>query len=203
MPIQFKYPDDPVRISAEYLKKLSTTYAPGRWLAQWKYDGWRCPIYKDAGEFKFYAKRSTTSERDKPPPQHLIDALHAHNIPDGCAFDAEWMGPRDIKGILNGKHYFVLFDMVYHEGDLLNDVRFDERLKLLKQTVTPSELVQICETRASEWDKMFEESKQDWLTEGIVLREADSGLIAHPNASHDNPCWYKCKWRDIHEATKF
>jgi len=37
------------------------------------------------------------------------------------------------------------------------------------------------------------------LLEGIVLKRADSPLVAKA----DNPFWYKVKYRDIHEPTKF
>ena len=128
--IKFRYPDDPLRVSVDHLKKLQDK-EPGRWMAQFKYDGWRCPIYKFDGSFHFYAKRSTTSERDKPPPASLVAELEKLNLPDGCAFDAEWMGPRDIKGLLKGRHYFVLFDMTYHNGIWIGDQRFDKRFALM------------------------------------------------------------------------
>ena len=69
--------------------------------------------------------------------------------------------------------------------------------------VKPTDQVQIAETRPNGWVEMFEGSKQDWLTEGIVLRESDSPLIGNNTSSKDNPCWLKVKWRDIHEATNY
>lgn len=203
MPIPFRYPDNAVRISDVYLKEISAKYKPGTFLSQFKTDGWRCPVYRDGGEFKFYAKRGRTTERDKPPPEYLVKALLEMDIPDGCAFDAEWMGPRDIKGILNGRHYLILFDLMYHDGKWIGDQRFDKRFETLKSLIKPTELIQVAETRPSGWFEMFEESKQDWLNEGIILREADSKLEGHPNSPHEGNATFKVKWRDIHEATKF
>lgn len=199
-----RYPDDPVRVSDVELKRMAETKAPGSWLGQFKYDGHRCVCSFDEGRWKFYAKRSKArAERDHQPPDSLVAEMSKIVVPEGTVFDAEWMGPRDIKGILKGRHYFVLFDVMYHDGSWLGDQRFDKRLETLNALVKPSELVQVAETRAAGWDKMFEESKENWLTEGIVLREADSILKGDIKAAQKNPFILKVKWRDIHEATNY
>jgi len=211
MAIAFRYPDDPVRISQDRLKKLSDTRKPGSLLAQLKFDGWRCPMYKIDGRWQFYAKREGTTERDKPPPDHLVRQLDALGLPDGVAFDGEWMGPRDVYRVLTGKHYFVLFDMMYFDGQWQGDVPFSQRVANLKTLIGlhrgkakgDTSLIEVAQTVDSNWNAMFEESKKNPLTEGIVLREADSWLIGDPRAAKDNALWMKVKWRDIKEPAKY
>jgi ATP-dependent DNA ligase len=59
--------------------------------------------------------------------------------------------------------------------------------------------IELVRTRDHDWIQMYAETMRDPLLEGIVLKRADSRLVS----KSDNPFWYKVKYRDIHEPTKF
>lgn len=210
MKIQFRFPDDPMRISSDYLKRLSDEKKPGTWIAQPKYDGWRRPAYKIDGKWTFFAKRGTGEESKRTPPPDISRALDALDLPDGTAFDAEWMGPRDINGLLKGRHYLVLFDLQYQAGEWLGAVPFEERLKRMRKMlhdakyyVGDASFINVAPTVDSDWFKYYTEMTKDPLVEGIVLKEASGGLVGDYAKAKDNGSWYKVKYRDIHENTKF
>lgn len=207
----FRFPDCPVRISQDRLKLLSDTRKPGSLLAQPKFDGYRAVMLRDNGKWGFYAKHSDRRERAKTPPDHLVRQLDALGLPDGVALDGEWMGLRDVYNVLKGKHFFVLFDMMYFDGQWQGDLPFKQRFANLKTLLElhkgkakgDTSLIEVAQTVDSNWNAMFEESKKNPLTEGIVLREADSWLIGDPKDAKDNPLMMKVKWRDIKEPAKY
>jgi ATP-dependent DNA ligase len=200
-----------MRVSEDFLRKMQDEKAPGTWIAQPKYDGWRRPAYKADGRWRFHAKRGTGDEAKRTPPPDVAAALDALALPDGTALDAEWMGPRDIYGKLAGRNYLVVFDMPYHGGVWQGAVPFAERLASMTTLIAlarakagkAAELVQVAPSADRGWHDYFAQQKQDPLTEGVVLKEACSLLVGDLQKARDNGGWYKVKYRDIHEATKF
>lgn len=206
----FRFPDDPNRISLDYLKQLEDETPQGELIGQIKSDGWRRPGYKINGVWKFFAKRGTGEEAAKTPPADLVHELASMAWPDNVALDMEWMGPR-CKDHLKGQHHFRIFDLLYVGGVWQGKIQFKERYAKLQAMVEearrkgrgPSDRIVLVETRTSNLCEWFKEQKDDPLSEGLVVRRAGSGLVGNSRTNSTNPQWFKIKYRDIKEATLF
>jgi ATP-dependent DNA ligase len=209
MPLAFRPINNPRRVSHEYLLRMAREEVPGSWLAQPKYDGWRCQGYKSGGQWSFYSKSGEPSL--KLPPQDLLGELAGLFAgQDGVALDMEWMGPRckdELRARYGhgGYNGFRVFDLLYLNGLWLGDDPFSQRYANLKTIMELSKAkfeaprIELAPAVDRGWDELFEECKRDDLTEGIVLRRAASKLVCR----EDNPFWLKVKWRSIHEKAQF
>jgi ATP-dependent DNA ligase len=105
--------------------------------------------------------------------------------------------------LLNGRHYIILFDMVYYNGQWQGDVPYEQRYANLKtmfnlhkakaKVETPNIILEPIVEMG--FVNMFNQSKSMPLTEGVVLKRKDSKLKGGLNKAVDNPLWLKCKWR--------
>jgi hypothetical protein len=195
----YRRPDDPRRVSWDFVKKLDQEDAPGTWLAQKKSDGWRRLAYRRRGTWAYYSKHDREA---KSPPGDLVAEFESLPWPDNVAFDMEWVGPRCVD-VLRGRHEFRVHDLLYMNGIWQGDVTFLRRHEALAKLFKGSERVSLTPVVGENLYKLFEEQKEDPLSEGIVIRRAGSGLIGDPRKVHDNPSWFKCKYRDIKEPTAF
>ncbi len=199
MSLIFRYPDSPILTGPAELMRIERE-EPGRHVAQFKWDGWRRPIYISDGKIELYSKHDFQAK--KHPPRELIEEIKALGFPDGTAFDAEWMGLRETE-LLNGRHYMVLFDMLYFNGQWQGELSYDERYSNLKtlfelhkaraKVQTPNIILE--PVREVGLLAMYEESKLNPLTEGIVIKRRASKLKGKFTGSAENPNWLKCKWR--------
>lgn len=207
--MEFRWPDDPQRIPSDFLKRLDQDYPAGTFLAQKKWDDYRRPIYKVAGKWEFHAKRN--EEAKKLPPPDLIRELDALELPDGTALDMGWVGPRDVFKTLRGRNFMVAWDMPFWQGQWQGSVPFSQRYANLKTILgiakakvgNAAERVLVVPIQTANFFQFFEEQKQDPLSEGIVIRRADSGLVGGWRGPEKNPAWFKAKYRDIKEPTAF
>jgi ATP-dependent DNA ligase len=170
----------------------------GKWYAQFKWDGWRRPIYISDGQVNFYSKHDFQAK--DLPPYALQQEFRDLGFPEGTAFDAEWMGKR-CTAQLGGRHYFILFDLLYFNSKWMGDLPYSERYLILKNLVEKHkekvDAPNIVLEPISELGflAMFECSKSMPLTEGIVLKGKDSKLKGNVLKSAENGFWLKCKWR--------
>lgn len=209
MPLAFRPMNNPCRVSRDFLRRMDQEEVPGSWLAQPKYDGWRCQGYKSDGRWTFYAKSGEPSGR--LPPQDLRDELAALFADrDGMALDMEWVGPRckdELRARYGAGGYdgFRAFDLLYLDGLWLGNDPFSRRYARLEAVMAqgkarvPAPRVELAPCADRGWDGMFEETTRDGLTEGVVLRRATSKIVL----GGDNPGWLKVKWRNVHEKTLF
>lgn len=211
MSMIFRYPDDPMRVSDDFLKKLEDKSKPGDLIVQYKWDDWRLMASKDSGAWHFFAKRGGKEDRAKKPPDHLVRQLEALEIPDGTCLDMGWVGPRDPYKVLNGKHFFVVWDLMYWNFQWQGGSPYKDRLKFLSvvlathkaRTKSPTDMIEIVQSNPLSPVAMFEESKKHPEYEGVVVKKAMSKLLGGFSKADDNPGWYKVKYRDIKEATAF
>ena len=205
-------PNNPVRITWDRLKELAGKESEaGRRKAQDKHDGWRRPAYKISGTWTLQSKGTGKQAAIAVPPDLMRELADLFFDFDNIAIDMEWVGPRNKDALREryGREYHGLriFDIMYLNGQWLGNMPLSERWANL---VTIYELcrakrpeaakrILLVRTWDADWDKMFEETMKDPLLEGIVLKRSDSLLYE----SSDNPYWFKVKYRDIHEATKF
>ena len=191
--MQYHWPDDPIQIPPHELYRLLKE-EPGTRVGQFKWDGWRKPAYYSEGEWVLHAKRN---EQRLPPPAELLAALRTWKVPEQTALDLEWMGPRAVAET-QGRHWFKAFDILYDRGEWLGSVGFMARHRLLCnlfQHCPPPAIVEFTEVQGGDLVEMFHESKGIPITEGIVVRHKDSGLVGDLCRPVDNPLWNKVKWR--------
>jgi len=196
--MQYHFPDDPRQIPPAALYELEKE-EPGRRMAQLKWDGFRRPAYKNLDHWTLHAKHS---QQKLPPPQSLLAELDALAIPNDTAFDMEWMGNRAVANT-NGRHWFVVFDLLYDNGEWLGETPFEERYsrlsRLLQEAKNASKLptpnIELGIATGTSLMDLFEKSKTMPLTEGIVTRTKESGLIGNLFDVTKNPLWNKIKWR--------
>lgn len=208
--MNFRIINNPVRVSQDFLKRLSDAARPGEWIGQLKHDGWRRPAYKINGAWHFQSKTSGGEEGTRPIPSDLVREISTlFKDVDNLAIDMEWIGNRckdELRAIYGaGYNGFRVFDLLFLEGKWLGEQPVSERLASLRtiyevaRAKNPAPRIELVESHDRGWDKLFEESKRNPLVEGIVLKKATSKLIP----KGDNPQWIKVKWREIHEATKY
>ncbi|HEY3319858.1 MAG TPA: hypothetical protein VGP72_05205 [Planctomycetota bacterium] len=209
-----RYPDTPRRVSVEFLRRLDTE-VPGRWHAQRKIDGVRRVAWLADGKWTYYSKH-LVGPAAMPMPNTLVAEFESLPWPDGIGLDMEWSGRRCVQFIT--EHKLHLFDLLMApvgitkqcrssaNGDCwLGDVPFSTRYELLRQLVeavkmaatSPSNHIHLipCWTNPGLVDRFLEQI-QDPLSEGLVVRRADSGLVGHTGRFAENPMWFKIKHRD-------
>jgi ATP-dependent DNA ligase len=207
--MDYRFPDDPSRISKDALKRLDEETPPGTYLCQKKLDGWRRPAwFHEDGTITYHSKRNHGEEAAIQPPEELRRELEGMGWPRGIALDMEWMGPR-LKDVLRGENHFYIFDLLCHDGRFLEDIPPAQRHATLKTlfemlkaaSKTPTDRIHLVEMVDRDLWKFFEQEQENPLAEGIVLRHAESSLVGDRWETKKNRLWLKCKWRDIKEPT--
>lgn len=197
----FRYPDDPCRIpfsELEYYEKQ------GNWLCQPKWDGWRRPGYLESkgGKWEFHSKYEK-GEQTTEPPAGLVAEFASLGFPDGTAFDMEWMGPRVIDA-LRGRHFFVLLDLLYWNGQWQGDVQCRHRYENMRTLAAlhkarqkvPTPNVMVVDSVDSGFVEMYRDQMRNPLTEGVVIKHGISTLLGNFRRPVDNPLWKKAKYRE-------
>lgn len=215
--MKFRYPDDPVYVSPHVLFELEQK-EPGRYICQPKYDGWRKPMYKIDGAWQFRSKYDKGAQAAAIPPADLVMELNKLNLPDGTAFDAEWMGThRQIpakalnamvaRGEMVSPHFLSLYDLLYFNGQWQGDIPYEQRYANLKTLIAlhkqkagvgphiRDSRIEVCPIVEVNWLNYFESQKVNPLTEGIVAKARDSKLKGGFDKPTDNPKWLKVKYR--------
>jgi ATP-dependent DNA ligase len=208
----FHIPNNPVRVTVDLLKRLSDTEPVGKRLAEDKWDGWRRRAYKIKGVWTLQAKANGGDEAKVDLPDYLMKDLAELFIDlDDIAIDMEWVGPRNKDALREaygaGYNGLRLFDLLYINGQYIGGTPERQRYDSLKTIYElcrakrphAAKYIEMVRCWDHDWYAMFEENRRNPLLEGIVLKMADGKLVNKA----DNPFWFKIKYRDIHEPTKF
>ena len=206
MSMEFRYPDDPVRLPPHSHLFLGIE-DDGEWLAQPKRNGWRRLAYKENGAWLFYSKEGI-AKRDIP--DDLRQKLNALPVPDGTALDTEWMGTRDV-AFTGGRNWLEAFDVHYWGFQWQGNIPQEERLGSL------GDLLAMCSVHAGDQDALilvptwktgivgqFERLKSEYLagkgegttSEGLVIKKRDARLAGGWTGVIENPAWAKVKYRE-------
>lgn len=219
--MEFRYPDNPVRISRDALKELDAE-GPGVWALAPKMDGWRREVcFHEDNRVTFHAKHNTGEEAARNAPEDLVNELKGLSWPKGLVLDIEWMGTR-LKDLYKGEHAFHILDVLAVEGTFLEKVNPFERHKMLRDIcllvskggsepkdplsseLDLTERIHLTPMKDRNlWSHFVEQEKNNPKAEGVVVRHVASGLILDRWAAKENKLWHKVKWRDIKEKTAF
>lgn len=211
MSTPFRFPDQPLLCSLDHLKKMDDD-PPGTWLAQSKLDGRRRFAVLQDGKWTYRAKNRDDAQA---LPADLRASFEAIPWPDGLGLDFEFCGLRK----QGDQPSIWIFDMFrFHNADLFN-MRFDERVARLSILGAQMLLTSMPSFDSSDVDcdnfehlhfvesvpnpglvDFFVEQMQNPLSEGIVVRRADSTMIGSYNKCAENSAWVKCKFDRVKEA---
>jgi len=188
----------------------SNTVPEGQdWISQIKWDGVRILSYWNGEETKLYNRK--LNERTNTFPE--LTNIRSYTNADSIILDGEVIAldhngnpsfhevmRRDgirrldrVKFVMEAVPiYYMIFDILYYNGEWVNDKTLKERLELLSSVITPNKQVQVVPIN-NDNQALFEVSKQHGL-EGIVCKNLNSRYIIDGKNSH----WQKIKnYKDI------
>jgi len=202
-----RYGDDPVMVSENRLREINQE--SDKWVATPKYDGWRRFIYW-TGELTLLSKsRGKAEEARKPLPTKLMDQLRGlvQAMPEGMAWDVEWMGPR-----CHCEHHLIVHDILYSAGDWVGHLGYEKRHPLLEKLWVAAKAAEVAPDikivqawRGEDFEALYEAQRENPLSEGLVLKKAGVALIQSDvfkvaDKVLDNPSYVKVKYRDVSAA---
>lgn len=191
----FRNPDVPRLITLDYLRELDRE-PPGTYRGLPKIDGRRRIAHKCAGVWNWRAKNRGDS---MPLPAQLKQDFESLPWPDGMELDMEFSGPRHAKGIPE----LHIFDMLQFGNEWQGDEEFRRRYDYLKRTFErflKRDHVHLIPayTNPGLVDR-YAEQLTNPLSEGLVIRRADSTMTGHPSKCFEAKSgYYKVK----HEERK-
>ncbi len=196
-----RYPDKPNEMSAAQLPVLDLQ---GGWIATAKQDGWRCIIEVDEnGKIEFLSR----VWKPLPIADDLKKIVYSLGLPKNSMLDTEWLARRPG---YQGPETIHFITVLWYGGEWLGaqqEATRWELVQLLMENIKtfPSYNEETFPIKVPKWtdreySKLFEWSKTDPTTEGIVLKRTTSTLIGDLSSSKNNPSWIKIKWRAGHDG---
>jgi ATP-dependent DNA ligase len=189
-----RHPDIPAQVPLEYLSVLDSR-DPGTWIAQPKMDGRRRIAEHYNTAWDWHAKEPK-GVKPLAMPEWLRQEFESLPWPRGCVLDCEWTGMRK-KG---DAHMLFVFDILRADGAWLTKMAFKTRLLLLSAIFSDARMdtehVRLlpCVKNPGLVDFFHAQTKSP-LSEGVVVREASSGLILDWSKPAVNELWVKAKFR--------
>jgi len=200
------------KIIAPMLAELGkgTPPATGDWLYEVKWDGVRALCFIDGGKLHMVSRNANAMEKQYPElsilphqvnaRQAILDgeivALDAHGKPSFELLQRR-INVAEASAIArlsrNSPVVFIAFDLLYLDGSDLRQTPLIERKKLLKDVLTPNELVRYSEYFTGSGPQILEAVKAQGL-EGMVAKRPDS-----PYESRRSPDWVK--WKVVDTAS--
>lgn len=193
------FPDNPTPISLDLLRKLDGE-RPGRWIAQPKMDGWRRCCCWNGRRWNITSKRQSAGSTI-PLPAEIRSALEALAVLSPLNLDCEWVGKRMVEHV--ERDVLWIFDLLHQR------MTAEDRLFYLDEQIAPllSEGGTGPIRVVPHWSnpglvQRFEEQLLDPLSEGLVIRRADSLPLLNPRQCATHPLCFKVKYRNIKELVE-
>ena len=178
-----RLPDKPWQRSESSLLDLDKT---PNYIATYKYDGWRCLVVID-DDISFWSRH-----RNKLPVSAAIRRqVMSMGLPKKTVIDTEWMDRRP--GHV-GEELLYIITIMYFDGQWMGKVKESDRWAKCN-TLPTCNNIKIPISSRCQYYKLYNESKKDRSTEGIVLKHVDSMLIGDNHESKNNGMWIKIRWR--------
>lgn len=187
----------------DFLQRLDCELPVGLYIAQPKLDGRRRVVHKDGKTITVQAKNKEQQDTALPLPGEIMAQLEEmfFNIikQDNLSVDCEWVGLRpDVEGH-HQRHELFALDLLRCEGLWLRKIAFVDRLTMLKKIgfpILPMETnPNLCE--------FFQRQLCYPISEGIVVRRSDSGLVLGLNSCCLNPNWFKIRWSFLNRVASY
>ena len=187
--MNFIYPSQPVTLINIKGSVIQGLAANPNWIAEPKYNGFRCIIVTDeVGKPKFYGRDG----------QVLKNCNYDFKLTPNSIYDSEWMFKRIAHP--NYKDKFYIFDMYVQNGIHLDTTPLYERKKRIQEdkNLDQSMIYRMPYVNGDASDpKLFEKLYEDYCKEveleGIVIKKFDQIAIVHRARPVDNPHWIKVR----------
>ena len=194
-----RHPDNPMAIDVDFMQRIDKE-KPGTWIAQPKLDGWRRLAFFDGKTWEIRAKHNDGPAAKAWPP-HLQASWMEVPWPAGVGLDMEWVGPQ--RSSSYGSDSIWVFDLIQHKA-WLGGLGFEQRYAMLTQMWAKIQPIIVERNlpihitpcyRNPGLGNFYLQQLQDPMSEGIVIRRADSKLVGSFKSPADNPLWFKLKFK--------
>jgi ATP-dependent DNA ligase len=180
-----------------------------QYVATVKYDGWRRFVYWDEGLTIFSKSRGAGEEARRALPDPLMDQLRAlcAAMPEGSAWDMEWLGPRG-----GFEHELVIHDLLYSAGSWVGHLGYEKRHPLLEKMLAAAGALEVAPNirvvpawHGVDLEELYARQREDPKSEGLVLKQVGVALTQSDPFKVcakvlDNHCYVKIKYRDVSAA---
>jgi bifunctional non-homologous end joining protein LigD len=181
------------------------------WIAQIKWDGVRVLTYYDGHNLKLFNRKKNERTFHYPELQDIKSFCNASSVifdgeiialgADGKPSFHEIMrrdGIRRLERVKQVQKYvpitYMIFDVLYVDGNWINQWSLKERLEVLSNIIIPSEHVQLVSSNSHNDIKTLFDVIEKQEMEGILIKDLKSKYII--NGKNDN--WQKKKnYRDL------
>src|SRR2546429_2674609 len=173
---------------------IDKAFDDDRWLFEVKWDGIRLVSFIDEGKVRLQTRAGRTVDDEYPQLQaisHLVNARQA--VLDGEVVMLDEEGRPSFQLLQNrGKEdhpmQYVVFDIVYYDGQRLFKVPLEDRKRLLRDVVRDSSVLRYSDHVLGQGKAFFKAAQQKRL-EGIVAKLRDSAYQPGVRSS----AWLKIK----------
>ncbi|HEY0610292.1 MAG TPA: DNA ligase D [Chitinophaga sp.] len=151
------------------------------WLFEPKWDGYRAIAEVQKGKTDLYSRNHISFNKDYPPVVKAVEKISHNVVLDGEIVVMNSKGVSDFQALQNykttgkGKLIYMVFDLLYLNGEDLRQMPLIERKTLLQEVVKQlgDSTVQYSEHVMDDGEKLFKKAAQKgW--EGIIAKKADS-----------------------------
>src|SRR5437879_2063023 len=173
---------------------VDETFDNDRWLFEVKWDGIRLISFIDNGKVSLQTRSGRIVDNEYPPLQAISGLVKAKQaVLDGEIVALDDQGRPSFQLLQNRERdqrplQYVVFDIVYADGQRLFKVPLEDRKRLLRNLFTDSSLLKYSEHVLGEGKAFFKAAQQN-LLEGIVAKLRDSSYQPGVRSS----AWLKIK----------
>ncbi len=191
----FLFPNDPVQVSLAFLARINAE-EPGKYLGSCKWDGWRRLVVKENGKWVWRAKPSGAGALT-PIADSVRVEFEELDLPSEMVYDCEYVGFRMIEN--SPEPCLYVFDWYPLSGPCPS---FEERHIGLGNLIHGENVRFVDQTQNPHLMDLFERQLCNPLSEGIVVKRADSRVEGHPSRCTDHSHCYKIKYRNVREKIR-
>jgi ATP-dependent DNA ligase len=180
------YPEKPILISKEQTLFQTLSDDPNC-VAEKKYNGSRLELHFFNNKFQFWNRHGV--KFSFTPDKELLDALHSFHFQGYCVFDGELRNNK----VIGIKQKVMLFDTIIWDGELLNDIPFFERRKLISMIPIDGDPVGQPVQYKKNFPIVFEKVIKDKEIEGLVMKKLAGKLGVSRKSNQDSKWMYKVR----------
>jgi len=173
------------------------------WLFEPKWDGYRAIAEVHKGKADLYSRKHTSFNKDYPQIVKSVEKIAHSVVLDGEIVVLDSKGQSDFQALQNyrnsgkGKLTYMVFDLLYLNGEDTRQLTLTERKALLKEVIKQlgDKAIQYSNHVMKNGEQLFRKAAEKGL-EGIIAKKADS--VYEENRRTMN--WLKIKITNQQEA---
>ncbi|MCP9198864.1 non-homologous end-joining DNA ligase [Gramella sp. GC03-9] len=204
---KLKEKKQPGWMSPMLAKLTHDVFSDANWIFERKLDGERCLVFKKNGRVELMSRNQKELNNTYPELVKALESQKADNfIADAeiVAFDGNVTSFRKLQKRMHLKDsaeiasskvkvYIYVFDLMYHDGFELDELKLTERKKMLRDLLDFEDPIRYTPHRNENGKEYYQEAcKKHW--EGLIAKKANSNY-AHSRSSN----WLKFKCENQQE----